>query len=97
MSGAIDIVFDGPPGPEAGRFVEVESPPGRGFRFGEWLLRQDGYWVLRLYAPDTDDLAEAISDAVSDGEGRCYPDYLIQHLARRGMRIVSSDRPEGAP
>lgn len=48
---AIDIVFDGPPGPEAGRFVEVESPPGIGIKFGEWLQRPDGYWVLRFQAP----------------------------------------------
>lgn len=44
----IDIVFDGPPGPEAGRFVEVEDACGRSFRTGEWVERPDGYWVLRL-------------------------------------------------
>ena len=47
---SVDIVFDGPPGPEAGRFVEVESPPGTGINFGEWLQRDDGYWVLRIPA-----------------------------------------------
>ena len=47
----VDIVFDGPPGPEAGRFVEVESPPGRSIRFGEWVERDDGYWVLRIHPP----------------------------------------------
>lgn len=44
----IDIVFDGPPGPESGRFVEVESPPGTGISFGEWVHREDGYWALRF-------------------------------------------------
>jgi hypothetical protein len=48
MSDTIDIVFDGPPGPEGGRFVEVESPPGVSISFGEWLQRDDGYWVLRF-------------------------------------------------
>lgn len=48
----IDIVFDGPPGPEAGRFVEVEigndTDHYYSMRFGEWIDRGDGYWVLRL-------------------------------------------------
>lgn len=47
----VDIVFDGPPSHEAPRFVEVESPPGTGIRFGEWVKRDDGYWVLRFVAP----------------------------------------------
>lgn len=47
----IDIVFDGPPGVIAPRFVEVESPPGVSIRMGEWLLRDDGFWVLRLPPP----------------------------------------------
>lgn len=46
--GQIDIVFDGPPGPEAGRFVEVENAQGRSISFGEWVHRPDGYWVLRV-------------------------------------------------
>jgi hypothetical protein len=48
MTQHIDIVFDGPPGPEAGRFVEVEDDAGKSIKFGEWVERPDGYWVLRL-------------------------------------------------
>jgi hypothetical protein len=49
----VDIVFDGPPGPEAGRFVEVESPPGTSIGdYGEWVHREDGYWVLRVIEDD---------------------------------------------
>lgn len=44
----IDIVFDGPPGSEPGRFVEVEDPAGAGMKVGEWVEREDGYWVLRI-------------------------------------------------
>jgi hypothetical protein len=44
----IDVVFDGPPGPEAGRFVEVENEYGESINVGEWVYREDGYWVLRL-------------------------------------------------
>lgn len=62
MSQHIDIVFDGPPGPEAGRFVEVEDHAGRSICFGNWLQREDGYWVLRL---PQDDKAKALNAALS--------------------------------
>lgn len=45
---AINIVFDGPPGPEAGRFVEVETDDGASINIGEWVERPDGYWALRI-------------------------------------------------
>lgn len=44
----IDIVFDGPPSHESGRFVEVEDETGKSINFGEWLKRPDGYWALRI-------------------------------------------------
>lgn len=44
----VDIVFDGPPSHDTGRFVEVEDDSGRSIKFGEWVERSDGYWVLRL-------------------------------------------------
>ncbi len=44
----INIVFDGPPGPEGPRFIEVETDDGRSIRIGEWQERQDGNWVLRI-------------------------------------------------
>jgi hypothetical protein len=44
------IVFDGPPGPEAGRFVEVENEHGESIRLGKW--REDpegnGFWWLEI-------------------------------------------------
>ena len=43
----LDIVFDGPPGPEGPRFVEVEID-GRSVKAGEWIKRPDGFWVLRI-------------------------------------------------
>lgn len=46
----VDVVFDGPPGPESGRFIEVETLDGKGIRIGEWVHREDGYWALRLTA-----------------------------------------------
>ena len=48
----IDIVFDGPPGPEAGRFVEVEDAAGKSIRIGEWIEQPDTKtWVLRIPDP----------------------------------------------
>lgn len=45
----IDIVFDGPPGPEAGRFVEVENAEGKSVSIGEWLhVENDKFWRLRI-------------------------------------------------
>lgn len=43
-----DIVFDGPPGPQPGRFIEVEDETGKSIQFGKWLQRPDGYWVMRV-------------------------------------------------
>lgn len=45
---AINIVFDGPPGPTAGRFVEVETDAGKSIKVGEWIDSGDGYWRLRI-------------------------------------------------
>jgi len=45
---AINIIFDGPPGPEPGRFVEVETDDGKSINAGEWIEREDGLWSLRI-------------------------------------------------
>lgn len=42
------VVFDGPPGPEPGRFVDVEDREGRSFSVGEWVEQPDGMWSLKL-------------------------------------------------
>ena len=46
----VDVVFDGPPGPEAPRFIEVEDEQGRSIKYGEWVQRSDGSWALRIPA-----------------------------------------------
>ena len=46
--GYFDIVFDGPPGAVPGRFVEVENEQRASISVGEWVHRDDGYWVLRI-------------------------------------------------
>ena len=47
----IDIVFDAPPGPESGRFIEVEDESGRSINIGSWLASLDGYSRLRIMMP----------------------------------------------
>jgi hypothetical protein len=44
----VDIVFTGSPGPESPQFVEVEDDHGRSIRYGQWVERDDGAWVLRI-------------------------------------------------
>jgi hypothetical protein len=54
----LHIVFDGPPGPESGRFVECEAPDGRSINAGEWHERGDGYWELRIAVRPTAELGD---------------------------------------
>lgn len=49
---AINVVFDGPPAPESGRFVEVEDDSGRSIAVGEWIKRHDNLWSLRITLAD---------------------------------------------
>lgn len=50
-AGFIDVVLDGPPDHEAGRFVEVEDPKGHSVKVGEWIDRGNGMWALRIDRP----------------------------------------------
>jgi len=43
----VAILFDGPPGPEAGRFIEVEDAvTGESIDWGQWMDNRDGTWSL---------------------------------------------------
>lgn len=44
----IDIVLDGPPDHESGRFVEIEDSSGASVKVDEWIERDGGYWALRI-------------------------------------------------
>lgn len=48
QQGYLDVVFDGPPNHESGRFVEVEDETGKSINAGEWIDRKDGLWALRI-------------------------------------------------
>ena len=47
---ALHIVFDGMPGPDGPRFVEVETPDGKSINAGEWRKRADGLCELVIGA-----------------------------------------------
>jgi hypothetical protein len=49
-SAYVDIVFDGPPSHESGRFVEVEDATGASINLGEWV-KKGAYWRLRIPDP----------------------------------------------
>lgn len=40
------VVFDGPPGPNAPTFIEVENAEGRSLTRGKWIERAGGTWAL---------------------------------------------------
>lgn len=93
MSAHVDIVFDGPPGPQAGRFVEVENAEGSSIKFGEWIQRKDGYWVLRITTPFAIGVPVTIPDAVCKGDwvlgsacGRCSRCIETASLVVAGLR-----------
>jgi len=66
----IAIVFDGPPGPESGRFVEVEDSKGRSLNVGEWAERGDGLWELRILRYGTAEQLTSAQGRASRAEER---------------------------
>ena len=44
----VQVVCDRPPGHESGAFVELEDSNGRSINFGEWIVREDGFHVLKV-------------------------------------------------
>jgi hypothetical protein len=79
----IQIRFDGPPGHESGRFVEVEDASGKSFRMGEWVEGQDGHWLLVFDDPRQ---IEELNDKIDTHED----------LLARAKFIISTCVHEGA-
>jgi hypothetical protein len=86
----IDIVFDGPPGANPGRFVEVENESGESICAGEWIDRGDGMWALRVQvavAPDQTVVSRgALQVAINmlrrdEAEGRFVRGEIADELA----------------
>ncbi len=53
----IKIVFDAPPGPEAGRFIDIEDLHGCSINIGKWYKRLDGAWELVITEQDWENLS----------------------------------------
>ncbi|MDD2878715.1 MAG: hypothetical protein PHZ23_15970 [Acidiphilium sp.] len=81
------IVFDGPPGPKSGRFVEVEDANGTSFNAGEWHERPDGLWELRLHPSATLARLAAENQRMRDALGYFLTDDRFQ-VAVGGNPIV---------
>lgn len=62
---SINIIFDGPPGPEGPRFVEIEDDAGKSMRVGDWAEHRpeghedDGLWRLRISLAELMELGAA--------------------------------------
>jgi len=91
----IDIVFDGPPSHESGRFVEVEDSSGRSIRFGEWIKRDDGYWVLRFTPqpakPVPVEAVEAAQRMLSKGPGENHSPLDISTVCRALLAMADKE------
>lgn len=102
----IDIVFDGPPSAESGRFVEVENDQGSSVTVGDWIEPTckadhthdieacDQYWRLRIPCDeffDMDRFAEQIHE-ISTGKGFAPPtlDLLPQKLLLSVSELVEA-------
>lgn len=82
----VDIVFDGPPSHESGRFVEVENSEGASIKFGEWVHREDGYWALRINRDSWREGAEAMREDCADAAENRYIQYGGE--MRRGIAML---------
>jgi hypothetical protein len=97
MMSKLHIVFDGPPGPTAGRFVEVEDSEGRGINAGEWVERTDGLWELVLDLVDAEALRELLDDQAADRglwfDAKTCPEAYLQNALRRLHAAIEGTPP----
>ena len=98
----IHIVFDGPPGPQAGRFVEVEDDEGRSVKVGEWHHRTDGLWELVLEDRSPRGRVRALVDeqAADAGlwfEAQTAPEAYVQDALRRLHQAIEEGPRSPAP
>jgi hypothetical protein len=93
----VDIVFDGPPSQESGRFVEAESPAGKSVNIGGWIDRKDGYWALRIKGGDIPTGNDAPLFGHSKAEYKVVAglslgdlDAQVTALLRQGWRLIGA-------
>ena len=72
----IKIIFDGPPGHDSGRFVEVHDIEDKSIGVGTWRERDDRLWeldiggvdLLEAIRADREDTADKMHQAVKDAD-----------------------------
>lgn len=77
------IVFDGPPGPVAGRFIECEDAEGQSVRIGEWVQDSDEQWALEIdgsFIVNQPVIADAYSDEPWEGVQIVTREYFQQEI-----------------
>jgi hypothetical protein len=89
----IDVVFDGPPSHDSGRFVEVENTQGGSIRVGEWIDRGNGLWALRI-PRDTSGLGYRASRAETGITKRdeCEHCHWVTQVRQFGTIAMSNDQ-----
>ena len=89
----LHIVFDGPPAPESGRFVEVENSEGRSINIGEWRERSDGLWELVIKRMDLEPaLAAERERCARIGDAAAAKRTASAAYRRAGEAIVAAIR-----
>lgn len=88
-TGYLHIIFDGPPGPEAGRFVECENPAGESVNAGEWSERADGLWELII--PTQSQAENAAKDAeIARLKSACDGWRVQFEMSRESLEVARS-------
>ncbi|MFA5898828.1 MAG: hypothetical protein WC829_06910 [Hyphomicrobium sp.] len=102
--GEIRVVFDGPPGPVSGRFVEVETPDGRSINTGEWVERPDELWELRItqlpppvhgYRPQSEAKVALVNEFKADEERLLRKIDALFEECFRDAELTVAARPSG--
>lgn len=88
-----DVVFDGPPGPEAGRFVEVEDDQGRGISIGHWVPPAKGAEHYPLQPPKVDEFWRL---RITRAEVLARMPAPVEEVPESPAEPVTSLRPVGA-
>jgi len=84
----LHVVCDGPPGPEAGRFVELEDESGKSLSFGRWEQRGD-FWHLVLPVGMPPEVVDACKEL--EGATLNWPPFNSAH---EGFAVLAEEVDE---